>query len=161
MRGNELRTRSAERAKGIRDKRSAADQAKDAARVQAGRGRRGPRRAATSSRPRQVHRAKRHGRHAGRRRRRKVERSLGHVIYARFGTYELYEEELRPFEITTPDGHRNCVFPSQTTIASGIYPLSTQVLLITTTTRSLERNEVTDFLKHYLRSAQDAATTRP
>ena len=71
------------------------------------------------------------------------------MIYARFSDYELFEEELRPFEITSPDGHRNCVFPSQTTIASGIYPLSTQVL-ITTTTRSLKRDEVTDFLKDYL-----------
>ena len=44
------------------------------------------------------------------------------MIYARFSYYELFEEELRPFEITTPDGHRNCVFPSQTTIASGDLP---------------------------------------
>jgi ABC-type phosphate transport system substrate-binding protein len=136
---NELETAKAERAKGIRDKRSAADQAKDEARVLAA----------------QVAVDKAQG--AVNTARGKFEGSLGHVIYARFGNYELFEEELRPFEITLPDGHRNCVFPSQTTIASGIYPLSTQVLL-TTTTRSLKRDEVTGFLKDYLMSAQDAAT---
>ena len=88
--------------------------------------------------------------------RRAVEGSKGHLIYARFGNYGLFEEELRPFEITSPDGHRNCVFPSPTTIASGIYPLSTQVLM-TTTVSALKREEVKDFLTHYLKSAQSAA----
>jgi ABC-type phosphate transport system substrate-binding protein len=153
---DELRTAKAERAKGIRDNRSAANQAKDAARVQAAQVAVDRARGAVTTARGKYTLAKRRADRAANARR-TVERSLGHVIYARFGNYELFEEELRPFEITLPDGHRNCVFPSQTTIASGIYPLSTQVL-ITTTTRSLERGEVTDFLENYLRSAQDAAT---
>jgi ABC-type phosphate transport system substrate-binding protein len=153
---NELRAARSERAKGIRDNRSPADQAKDIARVQAAELAVTKARANVTTARAKHTRAKRLADLAAASRR-TVERSDGHVIHARFSSYELFEEELRPFEITTPDGHRNCVFPSQNTIASGIYPLSTQVL-ITTTTRSLERNEVTDFLKDYLNSAQDAAT---
>jgi ABC-type phosphate transport system substrate-binding protein len=153
---NEYRTALDERAKGIRDKRTAAAQAKDVARVDAAR------LARTKARNDLEAAQKRHG--AAKKvstkaadAKRIVERSTGHVIYVRFSDYELYEEELRPFEITTPDGHRNCVFPSQSTIASGIYPLSTQVL-VTTTTRALERDEVKDFLSDYLNQAQAAAT---
>lgn len=153
---NELETAKAERAKGIRDKRSVADQAKDEARVLAAQVAVDKARGAVNAALGKFEHAK-HDAKTAADARRKVDGSLGHVIYARFGNYELFEEELRPFEITLPDGHRNCVFPSQTTIASGIYPLSTQVLL-TTTTRSLKRDEVTGFLKDYLTSAQDAAT---
>lgn len=81
----------------------------------------------------------------------------GHVAYFRFSYYNLFEDQLRPFEITTPDGQRNCIFPSQRTITSGEYPLARQ-LLITTTTRSLARLEVRDFMAHFLAHAQDAAT---
>jgi len=51
---------------------------------------------------------------------------------------------------------RFSIFPSQRTITSGEYPLSRQ-LLITTTTRSLARGEVRDFMTHYLKSAQTLA----
>ncbi|GAA4700336.1 substrate-binding domain-containing protein [Nocardioides conyzicola] len=152
---DELRTAKAERAKGIRDKRTPAAQAKDIARVSAAQ-------VAVDKATDDVRAAKtryaaaKHSADTAASARRAVERSVGHVIYARFSSYELFEEELRPFEITLPDGHRNCVFPSQTTIASGVYPLSTQVLM-TTTTRSLERKEVQGFLKDYLTSAQSAA----
>lgn len=81
----------------------------------------------------------------------------GRVAYFRFSYYELFEEQLRPFEITDPEGDRNCIFPSQLTITSGEYPLARQ-LLITTTTRALERREVTDFLGFYLGRAQAAAS---
>ena len=151
----ELETALAEQAKGVRDNRSAADRAKDDARVAAARTARTKALSdfrAAQQRHRQAKKVATRAADA----KRVVERSTGHVIYARFSSYELFEEELRPFEITTPDGHRNCVFPSQTTISSGIYPLSTQVLL-TTTTRSLERDEVKDFLKDYLTQSQDAA----
>lgn len=80
----------------------------------------------------------------------------GRVAYFRFSYYELFEEQLRPFEITEPGGDRNCIFPSQLTITSGEYPLARQ-LLVTTTTRALERREVNDFLEFYLRHAQQAA----
>ena len=80
-------------------------------------------------------------------------RYRGHVAYFRFSYYELFEDQLRPFEITEPGGRMNCIFPSQRTITSGEYPLARQ-LLITTTTRSLARAEVRDFMQHYLRTAQ-------
>ncbi|GAA1796788.1 hypothetical protein GCM10009795_047800 [Nocardioides hankookensis] len=151
----ELETALAERAKGIRDKRSDADQAKDAARVDAARLARTKASDDFQAAHKRFQKAQKIATRAADAKR-VVERSTGHVIYARFSSYELFEEELRPFEITTPDGHRNCVFPSQTTISNGIYPLSTQVL-VTTTTRSLERDEVKDFLKDYLNQSQDAA----
>ena len=152
----EVRVAKAERAKGIRDKRSAANQAKDVARVDAALVAQGKARSAAVKARARYETAKRSATRAAAARR-SVEGSKGHLIYARFGNYELFEEELRPFEITSPDGHRNCVFPSQNTIASGIYPLSTQVLM-TTTVSALKRTEVKEFLTHYLRSAQSAAT---
>ncbi|MCW2792560.1 MAG: phosphate transporter substrate-binding protein PhoT family [Nocardioides sp.] len=151
----ELAAARAERQKGIRDKRSQADQAKDIARVNAALD---VRRTAK----RKVDRIKeRYDAVTVRFRRTMDARKLvadyrGHVAYFRFSYYELFEDQLRPFEITRPDGQRNCIFPSQRTITSGEYPLARQ-LLITTTTRSLARREVSDLLKHYLARAQDAA----
>lgn len=81
----------------------------------------------------------------------------GRVAYFRFSYYELFEDQLRPFEITLPGGRRNCIFPSQLTITSGEYPLARQ-LLITTTTQALERHEVNEFLAFYLNRAQRAAS---
>ena len=86
----------------------------------------------------------------------RVQRTRGHVGYFLFSYYELFEDQLRPFEITDPDGERNCIFPSQRTITSGEYPLSRRMLL-TTTTRSLDRPEVAEFLEHFLDRAGDAA----
>jgi ABC-type phosphate transport system substrate-binding protein len=153
----ELQTAAAERAKGIRDKRSAADQAKDVARLDAARVARTKAAQDYQAAQQRYRRAQKVTTKAANAKR-TVERSIGHVIYARFSSYELFEEDLRPFEITEPDGHRNCVFPSQTTISNGDYPLSSQVLL-TTTTRALERAEVVAFLKHYLNNSQDAANS--
>ncbi len=89
--------------------------------------------------------------------RKRIQTSRGNVAYFRFSYYELFEEQLRPFEITTPEGERNCIFPSQQTITSGEYPLARRMLL-TTTQRSLERSEVKEFLLHYLDHAEDDAT---
>jgi ABC-type phosphate transport system substrate-binding protein len=86
----------------------------------------------------------------------RYEATQGHVAYFRFSYYELFEDQLRPFEITLPDGERNCVFPSQRTIVSGQYPLS-QRLLLTTTTRSLDRDDLTSLLDFYLSHAVEAA----
>lgn len=151
----ELAAARGERAKGIRDKRSQADQAKDIARVNAAV-------QATNAAKQKVRFLKvrltqwtkrvRETEDA----RKRVAAYRGHVAYFRFSYYELFEDKLRPFEITLPDGQLNCIFPSQSTITSGEYPLARQ-LLLTTTTRSLGRNEVSDFLKHYLAHAQDAA----
>ena len=152
---NELRVALAERAKGFRDKRSKADKAKDEARVQAAY-------VARTKARQKVHAARAVLRTAEDKlgisttAKRFVDRTLGHVIYARFSDYELFEDQLRPFEITLPSGQRNCVFPSQRTITGGDYPFSSQ-MLITTTTRSLDRSEVKDFLRHYLNTSQTAA----
>lgn len=74
------------------------------------------------------------------------------VAFFHFSYYTLYEEQIRPFEVSLPTGAQNCVFPSIDTIASGAYPLSEQ-FMITTTTRSLKRPEVQSFLTNYLHNA--------
>lgn len=88
--------------------------------------------------------------------RRRIELARGNLAYFRFSYYELFEEQLRPFEVTLPSGERNCIFPSRRTITSGEYPLARR-LLLTTTTRSLARPEVQDFLLHYLDNADEQA----
>ncbi|MFC7496532.1 MULTISPECIES: substrate-binding domain-containing protein [unclassified Nocardioides] len=151
----ELEAALAERAKGIRDRRSAVDQAADQARVDSARlATQAARAEAEAARARLQRAVERLGSATDAKRR--VDATLGHVIYARFSDYEVYEDQLRPFEITLPDGHRNCVFPSQQTITDGEYPFASQ-MLITTTTRSLARLEVKDFIRHYLTTSQDAA----
>lgn len=146
-----------ERAKGIRDERPVADKRKDQRRVDAAYARRSAARVrlnAVEVRYRAVNTLY----HRTDQARRLYESYRGHVAYFRFSYYELFEDQLRPFEITMPDGQRNCIFPSQRTITSGEYPLARQ-LLITTTTRSLVRNEVRDFLGHYIDNAQNDADT--
>jgi ABC-type phosphate transport system substrate-binding protein len=152
---DELQIALAERAKGIRDERPEADKVKDQQRVDKAFERRSKARNklnAVLARYKTVD-----GRYAGIARARSVFNGYrGHVAYFRFSYYELFEDQLRPFEITQPDGQTNCIFPSQRTITSGEYPLARQ-LLLTTTTRSLARAEVKDFLKHYLDAAQELA----
>ena len=152
---DELEIALAEREKGIRDERPPADKAKDQQRVDKAFERRSEARNrlnAALARYKTVD-----GRYSGIARARTIYNGYrGHVAYFRFSYYELFEDQLRPFEITRPDGQTNCIFPSQRTITSGEYPLSRQ-LLITTTTRSLARNEVRDFMRHYLESAQEIA----
>ncbi|HEY3736130.1 MAG TPA: substrate-binding domain-containing protein [Jatrophihabitans sp.] len=80
----------------------------------------------------------------------------GRASFFRFSYYQLYEEQLRPFEISLP-GTRNCIFPSAETITNGQYPFSRQYM-ITTTTRSLQRPEVKEFLLHYLSHATSLAS---
>jgi len=145
----------AEQQKGIRDKRTPAARARDDARVAAAYAAQG--RAITKVHALQVKYASvKHRFVIARDARRVTEETRGHVAYFRFSYYELFEDQLRPFEITIPTGDRNCIFPSQRTITNGQYPLSRQ-LLITTTTRSLGRTEVSDFLLDYLRRARQQA----
>lgn len=154
---DELAAALAERAKGIRDKRSEADKAKDQARVDAAYERRS--KAVVRYHAAQVRYQKVDKRYGTISHARKLYNAYrGHVAYFRFSYYELFEDQLRPFEITRPDGQTNCIFPSQRTITSGEYPLARQ-LLITTTTRSLARAEVRDFLTHYLSTAQETANS--
>jgi ABC-type phosphate transport system substrate-binding protein len=146
----------AEQKKGIRDKRSPAQRARDDARVAAAYEAQG--RAITRVHALQVKFKRVVARfEIARDARRVTEETRGHVAYFRFSYYELFEDQLRPFEITVPTGERNCIFPSQRTITSGEYPLSRQ-LLMTTTSRSLARKEVSDFLLDYLRRARVQAT---
>ena len=88
---------------------------------------------------------------------------LGRVGVFGFSYYEHEQEHLRAFEITR-NGVKDCIFPSQRTIAEGQYPLAVP-LLLTTTTRSLERGEVKEFLTTHLdqidRRARDASLIPP
>jgi ABC-type phosphate transport system substrate-binding protein len=151
----ELRAALANRAKGYRDQRNAADQAKDEARVQAAYVARTKAQLKLQRYQQRLKQAER-SLAVATKAKRYADGTLGHVIYARFSDYEIFEDQLRPFEITLPDGRRNCVFPSQRTITGGDYPFASQVLL-TTTTRSLGRKEVQDFIRHYLNTAQESA----
>ena len=153
----ELEIALAERTKGIRDERPPADKARDQRRVDKAYERRSAARVrlnAVALRYDEIDGVYRNTDEA----RRVYEAYRGHVAYFRFSYYELFEDQLRPFEITMPTGQRNCIFPSQRTITSGEYPLARQ-LLITTTTRSLVRAEVRDFLGHYVANAQSNAET--
>jgi ABC-type phosphate transport system substrate-binding protein len=85
----------------------------------------------------------------------RLQDGVGNVAYVGYSYYGLYEDQLRPLEITEPGG-TNCIFPSEQTILSGTYPLATR-LLLTTTTRSLARPEVRDLLEHYLTHATQEA----
>lgn len=79
----------------------------------------------------------------------------GTVGIVGFSYYELFEEQLRPLEIDGQTGDR-CVFPSQETISSELYPLE-RTLRLYTTQRSLNRQEVQEYLKFYLQRSEDKA----
>ena len=152
----ELQIAYDEREKGIRDKRSKTDKAKDQARVEAALVRRQEARQRLDEvleTYRQIDGVYTKVSDA----RRRYQAYTGHVAFFRFSYYNLFEDQLRPFEITRADGQRNCLFPSQRTITSGEYPLARQ-LLITTTTRSLARAEVRHFMTNFLDNAQELAT---
>ncbi len=72
-----------------------------------------------------------------------------------FSFYELWEERLRPLEIDGQTGDR-CVFPSEETISSELYPLERTIRLYTTT-RSLRRPEVQTYIAFHLNNAADIA----
>jgi ABC-type phosphate transport system substrate-binding protein len=82
---------------------------------------------------------------------------LGHLGMFRFPYYALFENLLRPLEITSSANPENCIFPSQQTVSSGAYPLS-RPLLITTSLQAVKRPDVRDFLLSYLNNAQRLAT---
>jgi len=152
----EVQDALAERAKGIKDKRPPEDRLRDQRRVDAAYARLIEAKDAMPKLDEHWDRAQLRfkGSQAARDR---LDALNGRVAYFRFSYYELFEDQLRPFEVTLPNGRRNCIFPSQLTITSGEYPLARQ-LLITTTTQALERREVNDFLEFYLRRAQRAAS---
>jgi ABC-type phosphate transport system substrate-binding protein len=83
---------------------------------------------------------------------------LGRLGFVRFSYYGLYEDQLRPLEIDAADegDAQQCIFPSRVTITSGQYPYA-RPLLLTTTTRSLNRPEVKALMQSYLAQAREAA----
>ncbi len=151
----EVRAARAEVAKGVRDQRSTTDQDRDRRRLEDAVAARDAARAA-ERRAGTQRAAARELLALSRAAKRVIDGTRGNVAFFRFSYYELYEDQLRPFEITLPDGERNCIFPSQRTIVSGEYPLARQ-LLVTTTTRSLERREVTEFLTFYVNQSEQLA----
>lgn len=81
----------------------------------------------------------------------------GTVGLFRFSYYENFEDQLRPMEVDLGVTRRqNCIFPSQQTVTDGTYPLARRLLLYTTT-RSLRRPEVKQFLNGYVNRAQALA----
>lgn len=84
-----------------------------------------------------------------------VKKPPGAVGIVGFSFYELFEEKLRPLEIDGQTGDR-CVFPSEETISSELYPLG-RTLRLYTTVRSLRRPEVQAYIQFELRRAADVA----
>lgn len=151
---DELVVALAERTKGVRTGRSAADQAADEQRVQDAYTAKGA--AITKvnffkAKFKPVNARYRFALSAQRR----LDSTNGSVGLFRESYYAVYENLIRPFEIEVSDGdnQQDCIFPSPQTIVSGEYPLSRQ-LLLTTTTRALKRPEVQSFLRYYLRYSQ-------
>ena len=89
-----------------------------------------------------------------------AETVLGRLGVFQYGYYTLYEEQLRPLEITRTASRENCVFPSVDTITSGDYPLSRQ-LLLTVSLQELRTNPgLRAFLLSYLRNANTLTTNQ-
>ncbi len=72
-----------------------------------------------------------------------------------FSFYGLHENQLRPLEIDGETGD-SCVFPSEETISALLYPF-TKGLRLYTTTRSLQRAEVREFMRAFIERAEDLA----
>jgi ABC-type phosphate transport system substrate-binding protein len=88
---------------------------------------------------------------------RRAESVLGHLGVFQFGYYNLYEEQLRPLEITAKATPENCIFPSQETITSGEYPLSRQLLLTVSLQELRQYSGLRAFLLSYLKNANQLA----
>ncbi|CAN5427733.1 hypothetical protein BH09ACT12_BH09ACT12_11970 [soil metagenome] len=146
-----------EQKKGIRDKRSIKDRAADDQRVSVAYAARGD--AVTEvNRIKAIYTPLNERYQRLRAAKARVDATRGRLGIFRQSYYSVYENLLRPFEVEVSDGdgQMNCIFPSPQTIVNGQYPLSRQ-LLITTTTRSLKRPEVADYLRFYLRNSQNFA----
>jgi ABC-type phosphate transport system substrate-binding protein len=82
---------------------------------------------------------------------------LGRVGIFEYGYYTLYEQQLRPLEISAKATPENCSFPSAQTITTGDYPLSRR-MLITFSLQSLRRNPgERQFLLSYLKNVNTLA----
>ncbi len=70
------------------------------------------------------------------------------------GFYASHDRVLRPLEIELSDGddRRGCVLPDAQSVLDGSYPLS-RPLLLTVSTRSLQRPEVRELVGYHLENA--------
>lgn len=154
----ELSVALRERAKGVRDRRPSATQRRDAARVSRARVARAAaeRRLALAVRQLRIASSDARSTAAAEKRERAL---LGRVAYVRSSYYHLFEDQLRPLEISAGGTADDCVFPSDTTVIGGQYPLGRR-LLLTTTMRALDRPEVAAFLASYLAHARETATAK-
>jgi ABC-type phosphate transport system substrate-binding protein len=139
-------------AKGIRDRRSPAAQARDSANLA---------RAQTNlatllgDLPAAEHYVHQTGAAAAR-----FRQGLGAVGFFSLAYYDNHEEELRPLEIDSGAlrPQLNCIFPSPQTVAAGTYPLSRR-LLVTVSLQDMRRPEVQDFLRFLLGQSQSLASS--
>jgi ABC-type phosphate transport system substrate-binding protein len=88
----------------------------------------------------------------------RVDSTLGTLGLFRFSYYELFEEQLRPMEVSSSDdaSKPECVFPSQATVTNGTYPLARQ-LLLTVNYKNLQDSDINDFLSYGLQTSQHLA----
>jgi hypothetical protein len=145
-----VRDAEAEVQKGIRDRRSASDRARDR-RILA------ERKAVLASLRRDLAESRRYvaeNRAAARR----YNSTRGTLGLFRFSYYEAYEEQLRPMEISSSNdfSQPECIFPSQTTVTDATYPLARQ-LLLTVNYKNMLDGDINDFLTTALADAQQEA----
>jgi ABC-type phosphate transport system substrate-binding protein len=140
----------AEKAKGIRDKRSPEAKARDQRILDRAKGILKSLRADVAPSRRYV----RENREALRR----IEAVRGTLGLFRFSYYEAFEEQLRPMEVSSSNDFRKpeCIFPSQATVTNATYPLSRQ-LLLTVNYRNMKDSDINDFLTSSLSRAQELA----
>jgi len=88
----------------------------------------------------------------------RVDKTLGTLGLFRFSYYELFEEQLRPMEVSASnDANKpDCIFPSQATVTDASYPLARQ-LLLTVNYKNLQDSDINDFLSYGLSTSQRLA----
>jgi len=147
-----VRDARAEKAKGIKDGRNAADKARDQRILDKAKANLKGLRADVKPSKRYV----RQNRDALRR----IEAIRGTLGLFRFSYYEAFEEQLRPMEISTSNDFRKpeCIFPSQATVTNATYPLSRQ-LLLTVNYKNMKDSDINDFLTESLARSQALAET--
>ncbi len=90
---------------------------------------------------------------------RRLHKALGTVGIFGFTYYEVWEEQLRPFEIDTRPADAkqpNCIFPSTQTVSEATYPLARQILL-TTSVQRLKEGEIQALLRYAVEHAEASA----
>ncbi|MGB0119974.1 MAG: substrate-binding domain-containing protein [Solirubrobacterales bacterium] len=145
-----VRDAEAEKAKGIKDGRSAEDRARDQRKLDQAR-------ANLKSLQADVKPSRRYV-EENRAALRRIEEVRGTLGLFRFSYYEAFEEQLRPMEISASNDFRKpeCIFPSQATVTNASYPLSRQ-LLLTVNYKNMKDSDINDFLTESLARSQSLA----